>query len=113
MAAGRQRADAVTTRRNQVPGRLVCAAARDHSTVSGHGLLQPGLVLTGRLPAAGRVVAPGAAEHPVVQALAVDPRPAARAIAGPGDEAAHRDSDPCQHLAHRLSALAVKPPTPA
>jgi hypothetical protein len=35
MAAGRQRADAVTTRQNQVPGRLVRAAARDHCTVRG------------------------------------------------------------------------------
>ena len=96
-----------------VPGRLVGAAAGDHRTVGAHCLLQPGLVLTGRLPARGRVIAPGPTEHPVVQALAADPEPAARFIAGPGDEAVHGDGDPCEHLAHRLSPLAVRPPAVA
>jgi hypothetical protein len=96
-----------------VPGSLVGAAACDHRTVGAHCLLQPGLVLTGRLPARGRVVAPGPAEHPVVQALAADPEPAARAIAGPGDEAVHGDGDPCEHPAHRLSPLTVRPPAAA
>ena len=82
-----------------VPGRLVRAAARDHRTVRGRGLLQPGRVLAGRLPAAGRVVAAGPAEHPMVRALAAGPQPAARAVAGPGDQAAHRDGDPREYLA--------------
>jgi hypothetical protein len=47
----------------------------------------------------------------MVQALAADPKPAARAIARPGDEAVHRDGDPCKHLTYRLSPLAVKPPS--
>ena len=72
-----------------VPGRLVGAAACDHGTVGTHCLLQPGLVLTGLLPAPGRVITPVPAEHPIVQALAANPQPAARAIAGPGDEAIH------------------------
>jgi hypothetical protein len=38
-----------------------------------------------------------------MKALAADPEPTARAIAGPGDEAVHGDGDPCKHLAHWLS----------
>src|SRR6266851_1667959 len=54
------------------------APARGSAATTGaHHLLQPGPVRTGRLPARGRVVAPGPAEHPVVQALAADPEPAA------------------------------------
>src|SRR5260370_19430795 len=87
------------------------APARGSAATTGaHHLLQPGPVRTGRLPARGRVVAPGPAEHPVVQALAADPEPAARASAGPGDEAVNGDGDPCEHLAHRLSPLPVRPP---
>src|SRR5436189_193329 len=82
------------------------AAASDHRTVGTHCLLQPGPVHAGRFPAPRRVVAPGPTEHPVVQALAAGPEPAARAITGPGDEAIHRDGDPSEHLAHRLSPSA-------
>src|ERR1039457_6021241 len=88
---------------SQVPRPAITAA------VGAHCLLQPGPVRAGRLPALGRVVAPGPAEHPVAQALAADPEPAARAISGPGDEAVHGDGDPCEHPAHRLSPLAVRP----
>ena len=68
-----------------------------------HRLVEKFLVRARRLASRLLVVAPRAAEDPIVQSLAALAQAAARPVVRPGDVTVKRGRDACRHLRHRSS----------